>query len=142
MFRMSEYAKLDVGLPSQSIATNNVTGSYFSLADHREALAVLVVGAIAEAATATLQIMEATDDAAAGAQAISGAAAVITGGSGGDASGIAFVDLTHFALSDTYTHVACKVTTVGTVICGAVLMRGDAREAVSQTATGAAETVV
>ena len=142
MFRMSEYAKLDVGLPSQSIGTNNVTGSYFSLADHRDALAVLVVGAIAEAATATLQIKEATDAAAGGAQDISGAVAVITGGSGGDASGIAFVDLTHFALSDGYTHVACKVTTVGTVVCGAVLMRGGGREQISQTATGAAETVV
>jgi len=142
MFRMSEYAKLDVGLPSQSIATNNVTGSYYSLADHRAVLAVLVVGAIGENATATLQVKEAQDDAAAGAQDIAGAVAVITGGSGGDASGIAFVDLEHFSLSAGYTHVACKVTTVGTVICAAVLLRGDAREGISQTATGAAETVL
>lgn len=44
----------------------------------------------------------------------------------------AYVDLDHFALSNGFSHVAAKVTTDATIVCGAVLLRGQARESFDQ----------
>ena len=47
----------------------------------------------------------------------------------------AAVDLSHFDLSDDYTHVACKVTTDATIVASVALLRGDSRGAITQQIT-------
>ena len=44
----------------------------------------------------------------------------------------AYVEADHLDLSAGYTHMACKVTTDATIIVGALLVRGGAREGITQ----------
>ncbi len=77
MNRSYEDQKIDVGLVPQSIASTNVTGKYFSMAEFRTALAVLTVGNITAGGSAALQIMEAKTEAAGSAQALTSRLATI-----------------------------------------------------------------
>jgi hypothetical protein len=77
MNREYEGLKLDMGLVPQSIASSNVTGKYFSMAEFRTALAVLTVGNITAGGSAALQIMEAKTEAAGSAQALTSRVATI-----------------------------------------------------------------
>lgn len=77
MEREYESLKLDVGLLPQSLASTNKTGSYYSLAEFRSALAIVNVGAIAAAGSVALQIMEAKTEAAGAAQALAGKLATV-----------------------------------------------------------------
>lgn len=77
MNRSYEDLKINVGLVPQSIASSNVTGKYFSMAEFRSALAVLTVGNITAGGSAALQIMEAKTEAAGSAQALTSRLATI-----------------------------------------------------------------
>ncbi len=77
MNRSYEDLKIDMGLVPQSIASSNVTGKYYSMAEFRSALAVLTVGNITAGGTAALQIMEAKTEAAGSAQALTSRLATI-----------------------------------------------------------------
>lgn len=78
MNKLYEEIKLDIGLAPVSLASTNATGTYFSLAEFRKALAVLIAGPMAITKTAKIEIYEATDAAAGGAQLLTGATATIT----------------------------------------------------------------
>lgn len=77
MHRTYEQIKLDCGLEPQSLASTNKTGKYFNMAGFRTALAILNVGNITAAGTVALQIMEAKDEKADAAQALTGKLATI-----------------------------------------------------------------
>ena len=77
MNRLYESIKIDVGLEPQSLASTNKTGSYYNLKEFRSALAILNVGNITAAGSCELQIMEATSEAAGGAQALTSRLATI-----------------------------------------------------------------
>jgi len=77
MNREYEDLKLDIGLTPQSIASNNVTGKYFNMKEFRSGLAILNVGNITAGGSAALQIMEAKNEAALAAQALTGKLATI-----------------------------------------------------------------
>ena len=50
----------------------------------------------------------------------------------------AYVEVEGLTLEDDFTHIACKITTASaTVICGATLLRGGNRKAITQTGGGA-----
>lgn len=132
MNKMHENQHLAVGLLPQSLATTNQTGAFLSLADYREALAVLITGPVSESQTAILALYEATDSSGTSAAPISGATVTITGAAGGSASGVAAVDMSNFTLSDGFGYVGCRVTTSDTIVAGVVLMRGDPREGITQ----------
>lgn len=78
MNRIHETAKADLGIVPQTLNNSNVTGRWFAMKDHRRALGLLHVGALAATKTAKLELFEATDAAGTGAQLIEGAAATIT----------------------------------------------------------------
>jgi len=44
----------------------------------------------------------------------------------------AYVELDALTLSDTFTHVACKVTTDAAIVCAAMLLRGGQRKEITQ----------
>jgi len=137
MNRLSENAKLDVGVVPQSISGTNVTGSYLSLADHRQALAIGACGALAAGETFTVSFMEAEDTSGTNAQALTSATKTYTAPEGGVASACVYVDIEHFSLSSGFNSVAVKLATTATpAVCAAILLRGDPRESVSQTASG------
>ncbi len=46
--------------------------------------------------------------------------------------GQAYVELDSLSLTDTFTHVAAKVTTDATIVCGVTLLRGGQRKAIAQ----------
>ncbi len=77
MNRSYEDLKVNIGLLPQSIASTNVTGKYYNMAEYREALAILTVGNITAGGTAAIQIMEATTEAAGSAQALTNYVATI-----------------------------------------------------------------
>jgi len=77
MNRLYEQIKLDVGLEPQSLASTNKTGSYWNVKEFRSALAILTVGNITAAGSVALQIMEAKDEDAGSAQALTGKLATI-----------------------------------------------------------------
>lgn len=77
MNRMHEAAKLDLGVVPQTLNNSNVTGRWFAMKDHRRALGVLQVGALAVTKTAKLEVFEAQDAAGTGAQLVDGAAATV-----------------------------------------------------------------
>jgi len=78
MNKFYEEAKIDIGLAPVSLASTNATGAYHPLADYRKALAVLIAGPMAATKTAIIEVFEATDAAAGGAQLLTGATATIT----------------------------------------------------------------
>jgi len=77
MNREYESLKINMGLVPQSIASTNVTGKYYSMAEFRSALAVLTVGNITAGGSAALQIMEAKTEAAGDAQELTSRVATI-----------------------------------------------------------------
>jgi len=125
---MYKRAKIDVGLPAQSIASTSVTGTYFEMQMYRKALAILDVGAMDAENTATIEILQAKDAAGTGAKAITGASAAITA-TGTLASGCAFVevDVSSLDLANGFEYIAIKVTTNATLNAAAILVRGDGR---------------
>lgn len=135
MNKMHENQHLAVGLLAETLSTTNDTGDYVAMKDFRECLAVLITGPIAEGETAVLALYEAEDDEGTNAAPISGATTTLTGASGGSASGIAAVDMSGFPLSDGFGYIACKVTTSAVIVAAVVLMRGDAREGITQDAS-------
>ncbi|MBA7699662.1 hypothetical protein ES703_108361 [subsurface metagenome] len=70
MQKIYEKVKLDIGLVSQALNNNNVTGKYHPLAEHRCALAILSGGSMAKTKTTKLEIMEALNAAAGSAQSL------------------------------------------------------------------------
>ena len=70
MNRLYEQVKIDCALLPQELASTNATGKYFNMAGYREALAVVNIGNITAAGSVALQIMEAQDERATGAQAL------------------------------------------------------------------------
>ncbi|MCC6696304.1 MAG: hypothetical protein IT365_11795 [Candidatus Hydrogenedentes bacterium] len=78
MNRLSEALKVDQGLIPMALNNTNTTGRYFKMKGFSRALWILNVAAMAATKTAQLQIMEATDEAGTGGQAITAAVATIT----------------------------------------------------------------
>jgi len=78
MNRRYEDSKIDIGLVSQALNNTNITGKYHSLAEFRSALAVLSSGPMAATKTTKIEILEAKNADAGGAQALTGAEALIT----------------------------------------------------------------
>jgi len=78
MNKIYEELKIDIGLVSQALNNNNVTGKYHSMAEYRKAIAILSGGAMAATKTTKLEIFEATDAAGTSGALITGAAATIT----------------------------------------------------------------
>ncbi|MBA7688666.1 hypothetical protein ES703_97155 [subsurface metagenome] len=76
MQRIYEDVKLDIGLVSQALNNNNVTGKYHPLAEHRCALAILSGGAMAKTKTTKIEIYEAKNAAAGSAQVLAGSALI------------------------------------------------------------------
>lgn len=74
---MYEEIKIDIGLEPQSLASTNVTGKYYNMKEFRSALAILNVGNITAAGSSALQIMEATNERAGSAQALTSYVATI-----------------------------------------------------------------
>lgn len=77
MNRLYEELRISTALEPQSIASSNVTGKYFNMAEYRSALAILNVGNITAGGSAALQIMEAKTERAGSAQALTGKLATI-----------------------------------------------------------------
>jgi len=77
MNRRYEDSKINVGLIPQSLASTNKTGRYYSLAEFRSALAIVNIGNIAAGGSVALQIMEAKNEAASGAQDLTGKLATV-----------------------------------------------------------------
>jgi len=75
--RLYEKIKVDVALEPQSLISTFATGKYFNMAGFREALFVMDVGNITAAGSSAMQVMEATDERATGAQALAGFVATI-----------------------------------------------------------------
>lgn len=65
MLRCNKY---DIGLIPQALDNANVTGRYYGMQDYRKLVAIAKVGAMAAGTTATLDLLEATDGAGAGAR--------------------------------------------------------------------------
>lgn len=59
---LSKHNKLDLGVAPVSIANGSVTGRYYSMTMYRRALAAVSIGAMAAGKTATISIVQATDD--------------------------------------------------------------------------------
>lgn len=74
---LSEICKVDIALTAQSL-NGAGTGQYYSMGKYRRALFIAEIGAMAAAATSALQVMEAQDAAAGGAQVLTGLTATIT----------------------------------------------------------------
>ena len=136
MNRMNEVQRIDCGLLPQSISAGNEIGDYYSLKDHRQALAIGSCGALTSGQTLTVSLMEAEDTDGTNAQALTSATATYTAPAEGVASAVVYVEVEHFSLSDGFNSVAVKVATTATIECAAILLRGDPRESVSQDATG------
>lgn len=77
MDRLYEKIKCDVALEPQSLASANITGKYFNMAGFREALFVLDVGNITAGGTSAIQVMEALNERAGTAQALTSFVATI-----------------------------------------------------------------
>lgn len=75
---LSENMKVDQGLIPMALNNTNTTGRYFKMKGFPRALFILNIGAMAATKTAQLQIMEATDEAGTGGQAIAAAVATVT----------------------------------------------------------------
>lgn len=78
MNKIYEEMKIDVGLPPTSLATTNATGMYYSLAEFRRAIAILIVAAMAATKTAKIEVYQAKNAAAGSAKLLTGATATIT----------------------------------------------------------------
>jgi len=76
--RLKDQVKLDIGLVSQALNNTNATGRYYSMKNYRQALAVLVLGAMAAGTTADVEFLQAKDAAGTGAKVIANAKATIT----------------------------------------------------------------
>jgi len=100
MQRLIEGQKADIGLVGQSLANTNATGRYYSMADYRAALFIVIAGAIAATKTVVLELLQATDRDGTGAKAITGASATITANT---LVTVATVDLTSVANTDVVT---------------------------------------
>lgn len=68
--RISETAKLDIGLVAQALNNTNVTGSYHAVKDHGRILAVLLVAAMAATKTTKVELLQASDAGGTGAKGI------------------------------------------------------------------------
>ncbi|MBA7525398.1 hypothetical protein ES705_17549 [subsurface metagenome] len=73
------YEDLDIaiGLEPQELASTNVTGPFYDMAEYREALCVLNAGNITAGGTSKIEVMEATGSTGADAQALTSFAATI-----------------------------------------------------------------
>lgn len=76
--KLNEKLKVDVGLEPISLATTAGTGDYYSLDGYKRALFYVITAAMAATKTVIVQVMEATSNIGAGAQALTSAVATIT----------------------------------------------------------------
>jgi len=93
--------KFDLALLSQNL-NGPATGTYYNMAKYRKGLFIWQVDAMAAAATSAAQVLEATDAAGAGSQAIAAATATIT----------ANTLVTSALLTSALVHVADEVYTI------------------------------
>lgn len=77
MNRLYEELKIDNALEPQSLISTNATGKYFNMKEFRSALAILNCGNITAGGSVALQIMEAKNERAGTAQALTGKLATI-----------------------------------------------------------------
>lgn len=75
--KLNEKLKVDVGLEPISLATTAGTGDYYSLDGYKRALFYVITAAMAAGKTVIVQVMEATSNIGAGAQALTSAVATI-----------------------------------------------------------------
>lgn len=78
MNRSYEDLKINTCLEPQSIASTNVTGKYYDMAEYREALLILNCGNITAGGTVAIQVMEATTESAGTSQALTSRVATIS----------------------------------------------------------------
>lgn len=100
MSRLTENLAFDLGVVGQTINNSNVTGRYFSMAGHRNAVAVVIGGAQAATKTTKIEWMQATTLAGGSAKAVASSAAT---GTSGTKDTVATIDLTSAANTDVVT---------------------------------------
>jgi hypothetical protein len=130
--KLSELIRIDQAIAPVDIDTDR-TSNYFSMANYRQALAVLTTAALADTKNATIQLLQATNSAGAGSKALSSVVTDIASGS--EALTIQVeAKAEDMDLANGFTHIAVKVTTDnGAAVNGAaVLIRGDGRYGTDQ----------
>lgn len=78
MERLYEGISVDIALEPQSIASTNVSGSYYDMAEYREALCILNCGNISSGGTVAIQVLEATGSTGTGSQDLTSFVATIS----------------------------------------------------------------
>ncbi|MCC6580063.1 MAG: hypothetical protein IT440_06440 [Phycisphaeraceae bacterium] len=122
----SQRVAVAAALDPQSVDNTNVTSDWANLSKFGRVAFVVNVGAIAATSTVDVALYEATSNAGAGAQALTGKAItqLVTAG----ANQQAVIEARADELSDGFTHVACRVTVgVSTAVVSAVGLGIDAR---------------
>ena len=101
MKQINERFKFDIGLVGQTINNTNATGRYYSLANVKRVFAFLIGGAAAATKTVKLELLQATDNAATGAKALTGDASAT--GTANTLATVVTVSLGSAAATDTVT---------------------------------------
>lgn len=123
--RIHENVKFMGGVAPQTIATSTVTGAFVSLSEFRQALFLLTCGVIAATKNVVIQIVQATDNVGTGLKDIDGAILTLAGD---DSTADGFVEIKSGDLDrNNYTHIAVKVTTDASIICGVSGLLGSGR---------------
>jgi hypothetical protein len=78
MNKISEDVKIDVAVAPASLATTNVTGQYFSLANFRRAMFVIIAAAMAVGKTIVAQVYQAIDAAGTSSKVVTGKTVTLT----------------------------------------------------------------
>lgn len=123
---LSQRVAVVAALDPQTIDDTNAVSDYASMAKFARAAFVVSVGNIDAATTVDAELLEATDAAGTGAQAIEGKAVTQLGAT--DDNKQTVIELAAGELSPGFTHVACRVTVAGDTADVSVLGLGiDAR---------------
>lgn len=78
MQKLCEAVKVDIGLVGQTINASNATGRYYSMANYRKALLVMIIGALAATKTCKVEVLQATDGSGSDSKAVSSKSATVT----------------------------------------------------------------
>ena len=127
---VQEALKYDDGqIDPDAYVPSTVNSAWVSLADFTEAAAILMIGAMATAATLDAKLQQAQDATGTGSKDVSGSAITQRTEAGGDGDEIVTLPVRASALdiANAFTHLRLQVTTaVANVDYGAVLVRAGA----------------
>lgn len=124
--KISELVKVTRAIVDADI-TAAKTGGYVSLVDYRQAQAVVTTGTVAATKKVTVQLMQATSSAGAGAKVLGDPVEVVAG-TGGEAITVA-VEANASQLDDGFTHIGVQTVSdnATAVIGAAVIIRANGR---------------